>query len=287
MSQISAQQDEILDDDENYGNLSDYEDSSERDVSGNSDIDGSADVAEDEEEDEAHKFSDDEVIEKQKNTGCSMKCVLWSLSIGAVVLLTLYFAPEVETVETFSDISTIKANFPEQDEDLWLSFESGVMDVVTLNRPSTFIFLYDKTSEKKVENLVVKLSKFAICNIRECDKTPINLTVSKLNSPRILADYGSLIEEYRAELADKGVMVIHNLEKVRGISAQAFHSFCDEFTPLVQKSLFIFTMKVDKLPKNNNMRFVEEDLKQRWKEVKPDTLVALITRITSMVLEVV
>lgn len=290
-TKVSAQQDRNkLDDNLNDGVLNNSEDNQETDYSEDSNSDDSANVDKDldNEKEAEYAYSNDEV-DAQPQKPSSFMFYFLSSSFLVVILLLMVpcFTPDIETVVAARDISRIKTRFPEQSEDFWLFFESGVADVVTMNRPSTFIFLYDKTSEKKLKNLITELSTYAICNIRECDKTPINLTDSKLNSPEILADYGSLIEEYRAELADKGVMVIHNLERIRGISAQAFHSFCDEFSPLVQKSLFIFTMKVDKLPRNNQMRFVEEDLKKRWTEIKPDILVALITRITSMVLEVV
>lgn len=185
------------------------------------------------------------------------------------------------------DLQSIKESFPTQDDDLWVAFESGVEDVVLRGRPSTFILLYEDEAREVMQELVYKLSKFAACNITDCEKEPIEITDAELNSARVLRDYGTVIEKYRHKLQEKGVMVIKNLENVRGTSAQAFHSFCDEFTPLVQKSLFIFTMKVDQLPRTpNKMKFIEEYFKRKWTDIRNDTFNALITRITSMVLEI-
>ncbi|XP_044271949.1 uncharacterized protein LOC123015929 isoform X2 [Tribolium madens] len=203
-------------------------------------------------------------------------------SLSLVVLPLMISTSETEA----SSFHLIQENFPTQKDDLWLSFETGVDDVITRNRPSTFVFLYQEEAEDTLMKLLQDLTKYAVCNIRDCSKKPIILSDTELNSPQVIRNYGSLIEKYRDKLSENGVMIIRNLENVRGVSAQAFHTFCDEFTPLVEKSVFIFTMKVKELPGPNSMKFVEEYFRKKWTDIKIDTFNALITRITSMVVEV-
>lgn len=204
-----------------------------------------------------------------------------------VALLPILVYPFTNLTEETLNIESVRENFPTQNEDLWLAFESGVQDVNLRNRPSTFIFLYQEEAEQTMKNLLDQLSKFAVCNISDCSRKPIILTDSELNSAEVVRNYGTLIEKYRDKLRQNGVMIIKNLENVCGISAQVFHTFCDEFTPLVEKSLFIFTMKVKNLHGSKNMKFVDEFFRKKWTDIKIDTFNALITRITSMVVEVV
>ncbi|RZC41333.1 LAP1C domain containing protein [Asbolus verrucosus] len=206
--------------------------------------------------------------------------------IFSIIIPVFLVHVHVANSEKKIDIQELKTNFPRQDEYLWLAFESGVQDVKYLNRPSTFILLYQEEAQKTLANLLQQLSKYAVCNIRDCSKEPIIITDGLLNSSEIVDDYGIMIHRYRDELQEKGVMIIKNLENVRGVSAQAFHSFCDEVTPLVDKSLFIFTMKVEKLHDHDKMKYVEDYFRNKWTDIKVDTYNALITRISSMVIEV-
>ncbi|XP_976409.2 uncharacterized protein TORIP isoform X2 [Tribolium castaneum] len=225
-------------------------------------------------------------LKEANNYGLSrtyMALISVFLSLG-VVLVWCGSVPELPA--TKMSIHLIQEKFPTQNDDIWLAFESGVNDVITRNRPSTFIFLYQEEAEGTLRKLLEQLSKYALCNIRDCSKKPIVLSDSELNSPQVVSDYGSLIEKYRDRLSENGVMIVKNLENVRGVSAQAFHTFCDEFTPLVEKSLFIFTMKVKELPRAGSMKFVDEYFRNKWTDIKIDTFNALITRITSMVVEV-
>ncbi|KAJ8913607.1 hypothetical protein NQ315_013429 [Exocentrus adspersus] len=114
---------------------------------------------------------------------------------------------------------------------------------------------------------------------------PVMLEVADLRDTSILNDYGEVISRNKAKLEKNGVMIIKNLEKVPGVSAQAFHSLCDEFNPVVNEALFIFTMKVDEYHENE-LKFVEEYLHSRWSDIKEDTFYALFTRIANIVLPI-
>jgi hypothetical protein len=288
---------------ESNGDISETEEQDDDQKSNETDVDNSEDVP-DEDSSDSSSYIQDKVKPQLDNAQLKNniklkqptpeianifpRYIFWISIVLAIFMLSWKVFDIVSSTlsKEMCDLESIKEKFPTQDDYFWIAFESGVHDVVQRNQPSTFILLYDEKGEVILQELVQQLSKYAICNITDCSNKPIVITDSELNSPDLLKDYGLLIQRYKEQLEKNGVMVVKNLENVRGISAQAFHSFCDQFTPLVDKSLFIFTMKVDELPGSNNMKFVEEYFKNKWTDIKTDTLNALITRITNMVLEV-
>ncbi|KAJ8932778.1 hypothetical protein NQ314_014482 [Rhamnusium bicolor] len=184
-------------------------------------------------------------------------------------------------------LEKLSQEFPSQVEDFWMYVEVGIQEITKFHQPKTFLLLYNDESQKTVNKILDKISQFAVCKLTNCLSIPVVLEGNDLNTSDILEDYGRIISRNKEKLKKSGVMIVKNLEKIRGISAQAFHSFCDEYNPVVEKALFIFTMKVDEFHENN-VKFVENYLHRLWKDdIKDDKFYPLFTRISNNVLPVI
>ena len=81
-------------------------------------------------------------------------------------------------------------------------------------------------------------------------------------------------------------MTVHDFDQLRGSVAQVFHWFCDQYTPVIPKAVFQFTIKVDQIvAKHRLIPLVDQILVDRWiEELNNDSLYPLIARVTGMVL---
>lgn len=189
----------------------------------------------------------------------------------------------------FVSMKEIQEKFPTQPQYTFDAIVSGVNEVKIFNKPSIFLFLYKSDARQTVDNLVQVLARYASNNLNEdCKANPIILTTSSLNTVNAKTDYGDIIARYKPILEEKTVMIVKNLDKIPGVLAQAFHSICDEHSPLVPKSVIIFTIEVKDTSNKykSDYEHVEHILRESWSELDDDTFYPLLTRITSMVLQV-
>lgn len=225
-------------------------------------------------------------VNKKPSTSSNVTFTKQVNSFIAILLLLIsglfwkYFTTaQSENVHSFLNLSQ---KYPHQQEDLWYALTSGVDDVVMYNAPSVFLFLYKKESRKTVDHLLNDISLYTECKLNDCDTKPIIITSEMYKDKTFLSDYGHFIEKYKEPLLERSVMIIKNLELMPGQLAQALHSLCDRFNPLVHKSLFIFTMEVTDLNEEpvKNARTI---LRNSWANIKDDIFEPLFTRITSIV----
>lgn len=223
-----------------------------------------------------------------------ISCIIFVILLAGG-LLSLVFPSTSESAESLHydnkiTIRDLRSNFPLQSEELWNALESGIQEVKNLNKPSVFLFLYEDEAEDTVNKILSDASKYAECILnRDCEVQPIILTSGNLNSEKAVTDYGYVINKYKSELECKSVMIVKDLDKVLGEVAQAFHSMCDEYTPLVKKTVFFFTMKVDNLRNilKSDVHIAEDILRSNWSNLDEDIFEPLFTRISSIVLRVV
>ncbi|XP_056636957.1 uncharacterized protein LOC130445385 [Diorhabda sublineata] len=212
----------------------------------------------------------------------SIYVYLGIFSICALLLGFLYLVPRGDTVNGQITFENLENEFFSQQKDFWLSVKVAINDIIELNQPKSVIFLYKDVNT--ITNLLKKVSEFASLRICNSDK-PLNISGNYLRRKEILEDYGKFIVEVRSKLKTKCVVIINNLDEVPGTSAQAFHSLCDEYNPVEEKVLFLFTLKVDEFPKNN-YKFVEQKLKELWSDLHGDKFYPLYTRISIFILPV-
>lgn len=199
------------------------------------------------------------------------------------VLVGLYmYNPQAEPIESIhSDFADLISDHPQTD-DFWINVRVALHDIKRLKQPKSIIFLYeDDTTMAKVLNSISRYSSYDICK----SKQVIQLPGRYLKNSNFLEDYGTFISEIRDDLAEKCVVIITNLDEAPGTSAQAFHSLCDEYNPVKEQVLFLFTMKVKSLA-NTSDKYIEKTLQEKWNDLHIDKFYPLYTRISTFVVKV-
>lgn len=207
------------------------------------------------------------------------------LSYGCiiVVILSIVFYLYASGMNDLQEISDCDAPSSQKD-DFTLALRSGIWEVNRVEKPSVFILLYKDDNEKILNEILRNYSSYASCIFGNKNNIPIILNGDDISNMGF-GDYGEILEKYKSELQRKGVMIVKNLDHVSGSLAPAFHAMCDEINPLVGKSVFFFTIRVEDYPEQE-YKFVEKLLRGKWKNLKQDHFDPLITRITSMILQV-
>lgn len=186
------------------------------------------------------------------------------------------------------DIQHIRNQFPSQLNTTWITFLAGIKDVQrTPAKPSVFLLLYE-TEGGTPACLAWKIGNISAHFLSAKNKNPIVLDGANLEKNQTFAeDYGILTEEYRPMVEEQRTMIVKDLHKVSAVVAQAFHCFCDTVTPLVDKAVFLFTMKVSGVShaQDNPTSVAEKELRKLWNgQIDGDQLMPLIVRITDSVL---
>ncbi|XP_074028512.1 torsin interacting protein [Leptinotarsa decemlineata] len=221
----------------------------------------------------------------KKEQPCNWICIAIGIGCISIFCVLLYDVKEIEVEAEKYIMETLEKEFPNQMDGFWLSIEVVISEVKRNNRPKSVIFLYQDDTKHSLDRIVKGISSVAVCEITSCSSKPIIIEKGQLNTTDILEDYGEIIAENKEQLRENGVMIVKNLETVPGASAQAFHSLCDEVNPVIEKALFLFTMKVDKFY-SNNIKAIENQLRTMWKDLKDDKFYPLFTRISDCVLPV-
>lgn len=223
-----------------------------------------------------------ETVHASKSSSYVNPYYVLSIIVTVFCLFLLYFKqPTVDADRNTVDLNKLKSFFP-QDEKFWLSINSGILEVKRFEKPSVIILMYKHSMS--VSELLNNITMYASCVLSEdCFTKPIVLKGDELNTNELISDYGILIDRYRPLLEERHVMVVKNLNEIVGSVAQAFHYFCDEYTPLVKKSLILFTIAVNEY-EGKPLQQAVNILERKWKDIDSDKLDALITRVSNMVL---
>lgn len=187
------------------------------------------------------------------------------------------------------NIEDLQTAFPRQLQITWDALESGIEDITKENKPSVFLILHNDSTKKVTDNLLAEVARYASCRLNnDCSTVPIHFTNDDLNTVKARTDYGYVIDRYKLELEKKSIMIVKDLNKIPGQVAQAFHSLCDEFTPLVPRTLYLFTINIENVKYNysSDLELVEKILKNNWSDLDDDIFYPLITRITSIILRI-
>ncbi|CAG9760560.1 unnamed protein product [Ceutorhynchus assimilis] len=219
-------------------------------------------------------------------------CLIIALYLGSCVLYCNDEEGMVNKPNNLTeDFERVWKQFNKQDEDFWRSIRVGVEEILELEQPRVIVFLYKNDSMAITKNIIAKVSKAAVCYLSDCSQEPIDIEGSVLNTTELQDDFGSIVTNYREQLKKSGVFIIQNLQLVPGKSAQALHLFCDEYNPVVERALFLFTVKVDEfieLPDiYTAISFLEDLLLKVWNDLGVhDKFHPLFTRISGTVLSV-
>lgn len=209
------------------------------------------------------------------------KRLYFGCALLVIFCIALYFCvSDTEDVQKTSECDIPSS----QKDDLTLALHSGIWEVNRIEKPSVFILLYKDDHERMLNEILRNYSSYASCILGNKNNIPIILNGDDMSNMGF-EEYGEILEKYKGELQRKGVMIVKNLDHVSGSLAPAFHTLCDEINPLVGKSVFFFTIRVEDYPEQE-YKFVEKLLRSKWKNLKQDHFDPLITRITNMILQV-
>ncbi|KAL1501842.1 hypothetical protein ABEB36_007092 [Hypothenemus hampei] len=249
------------------------------------------------EDSECNSDSNDstDAIEPHKSTKTDNKLNIWILISVPVVLLfagfTLHFTKEATEPKLklilSEEFSNLEKKFPQQHEDFFLSIRIAIEEILKYQQPRTLLLIYDSPSEVNFDQILGNVSETAVCFLRNCSIHPTVVSGFTLGSPEFVKDYGRIIDHFKDKLSNSGILIVENLEKVPGKSAQAFHYLCDEYNPSVPKALIILTMKVDQLPKMEfgREKFVRDILRGLWNDIGlDDKFDPLMSRISGNIL---
>ena len=215
------------------------------------------------------------------------------LPVLAVVVPCLYLGTKQDTekVKQMSlrdAIEHIREEFPSQLEHIWGEFSAGISETAqgTPTKPSVFMLLYE-TEEGTAICLAQKVCEMSTRLLKASKSNPLLIIdgADLEHNETLAEDYGRLLEEYRPKVEEQRAMIINNLHKIPGTVAQSFHSFCDTVSPIVDKAVYLFTMKASGVISNrhNPTEVAEEELRKLWSdELAEDKLNPLVTRITDI-----
>lgn len=233
-----------------------------------------------------YKQSGLKYLNENKLTCCFLLLIL--LLITSLIYKNAHIRNSNE--EQYFSLESLQVQYHKQDSQFWRAIVTGIDLTIEEEQPSSYIFLFESDAQETTKKLLQDLSKYAVCRLTTCDSHAINFQDEILESPKFhnAPDFGSVLANLKENLTDNGLMIVENLDEVPEKFALAFHFFCDEFSPLVKKSAFFFTMKVNKFGKSplDDLRYVEQVLRRSWNGMNEDTFLPLFTRISSMLLKV-
>lgn len=78
------------------------------------------------------------------------------------------------------------------------------------------------------------------------------------------------------------MQVIRDILNINAKAIRALHFLCDKVTPSIDEAIYILTMQINNYQSSEKrLSFVEKHIRRQLsKSIEPDTLTALITRIT-------
>ncbi|PSN45692.1 hypothetical protein C0J52_11952 [Blattella germanica] len=209
----------------------------------------------------------------------------------SVCLFTLQSAetlPPLTREELTQEIFSINKEFPSQPDNTWTEFSSGIKKVEeNPSHPSVFLLLHE-ADEKTPMCLAQRIAKLAMRFLNATNNELLVLEGEELGKNRtLLDDYGELINDKHHQVIEHRTMIVKNLHKIPAEIARSFHTFCDVQTPLVDKAVYLFTLKASGAERNADKptMLAEKVLTQIWgKQLKTDILMPLIVRITDTVI---
>jgi hypothetical protein len=199
--------------------------------------------------------------------------------VAAAVLIFKY--KKTEPIPISIDCSTfmsLKEKYPNQDKMLFKSLKSGVEGIYNRKPIVPSVFTLFSTDEKLIQSIMNEI----IVTTKECinqDNNPISLTPDDLNTESFINDNTKIIGEYKQKLNESTILLLNNIDRVSTLVLPALHSFADTYNPLVSRSILFFTITVPERPPGKPVEYINDYLKNKWKDLEENFRNPLITRI--------
>lgn len=179
-------------------------------------------------------------------------------------------------------------SFKGQTDRFWKELKVGVEHVINGAPPQPTVFLITHQNERQANAFANLLATKIGNGCLDAQTEPLILYGTNLNTDEMISDYGRVIAEFKSRLEDARVMVVHDVHKINSKVVEAFHTICDKETPLVRKSIIVFTFPVPAGTSTNTNElydFVEEQLTKLWKSsVSRNKIQPLLARMTENIL---
>lgn len=208
-----------------------------------------------------------------------------TLLILACGIILLYFVKSDDALSGKYSKEDFEKDFHNQHEDLWIYVESGVTDIINIGRPAVLILAYKSDAEETTNNIWEKMARYISYELN-AKHEPVVIEGSTLGKQEYMTDYGKILTDYKSNLEESKVMVVKNLEKVPGYTAQAFHAICDQYDGLVKNSFIIFTMKLERDLPADYYNYIEQKLRVLWSDIEDDKFYPLFTRLSNIIVQI-
>lgn len=168
--------------------------------------------------------------------------------------------------------------------------EAAVQLIKSKGSPLSLVFPHH-TNDVSVTKTTSFLTDVAILASKYLGNGKVFNISSESLETAVQEDYGTLLTVWRPQIEEGHVMLVLNLQQVPAQVAPVFHTLCDEWTPYVNRSLYLHTIDMGDDARDTetwsvpvSRAAVERRLRQSWPDMNDEVFDPLLARIAGSVL---
>uniref|UniRef100_A0A2A4JJW1 Uncharacterized protein n=1 Tax=Heliothis virescens TaxID=7102 RepID=A0A2A4JJW1_HELVI len=238
-------------------------------------------------------------------SGNTLRNILFALVLGFVAMMVHRMLPSITNSTQDKSTQTVNhdkiifennmKNLQEKyniDDNSILKLKTGISTIFSRMDTGSFMFVYNsKTNnfnavrfDKFTDEVAFTAARYLRNNIASIQHTVVE------SANLDMQDHGQLITRYRDDVDRSGVMLVKEIDSVPSELAMAFHYYCDEYDPVVKRSAIFFTLNMANCSNTADLTsthaFIEKCLAKRWKNLPPENVRPLLTRVVDIVIDV-
>ncbi|PZC71131.1 hypothetical protein B5X24_HaOG214035 [Helicoverpa armigera] len=241
----------------------------------------------------------------QTQSGNTFRNILIALILGFIAVMVHKMLPNITNSSQDKSTQTVNhdkiifennmKNLQEKyniDDNSILKLKTGISTIFSRMDTGSFMFVYNsKTNnfnavrfDKFTDEVAFTAARYLRSNIASIQHTVVE------SADLDMQDHGQLITRYRDDVDRSGVMLVKEIDSVPSQLAMAFHYYCDEYDPVVKRSAIFFTLNMANCSNTAELKsthaFIEKCLANRWKNLPPENVRPLLTRVVDIVIDV-